>query len=147
MLLHHYLTIILMFNCFVHRQYMFGIPILLLHDLTDSLVNLMRIVREIQGWDFMVLPVYAIFVLSWIFTRNIIFNVELVSPLFSDQIFKFIKDRRHNHLFATFGVFVLMMLNTYWILGILYSGYRKIFKGDERHFLEEGEKEDKNKSN
>ena len=138
MLLHHYLTIILMLNCFAHRQYLFGIPILLIHDLTDTFVNVMRIVREIQGWDFLVLPVYGFFVSVWIFTRNIIFNVELVHPLFTDQIFKFIRDKRYNHLFATFGVFVLMMLNTYWIIGILYSGFRKIFKGDGRLHLEEG---------
>jgi hypothetical protein len=126
-----------MLNCFAHRQYVFGIPVLLLHDFSDAFVNKIRLVREIKGYESYAIPVYLVFISVWIFTRNFVFNVEIVYPLFTDQIFKFWEQRRFNHIFATFGLSILMILNTYWVIGMLITGYRKITSGYDKYVSEE----------
>jgi hypothetical protein len=126
-----------MINCFLHRQYICGIPILLIHDLTDIFVNLIRIVREIKKWVWLTLPVYALFLLVWITFRNVLFNTDLVYPLFRYELIKSINMGQRNHLIAFCGVFILMGLNTFWLQGMLYSGYLKIFKGKDVYVTEE----------
>lgn len=128
-----------MLNCFAHRQYVFGIPVLILHDFSDCFVNLIRIVREFKGWEPIVLPVFFVFVSVWIYTRNFIFNLEIVYPLFTDQVFKFWKQGRMNHMFATAGLFILMILNSFWLFGFLASAFNKIFKGKDKYVHEETE--------
>ena len=126
-----------MFNCFLHRQYICGIPILLLHDATDIFVNCIRIVREIESWIWLTVPVYVVFVLVWITFRNGIFNVEVVYPFFFIEVKKMIQKSRYNHMFAALGVFILAALNTMWLQGILYSGYLKLKTGKNVYVTEE----------
>ena len=128
MLLHHVLTMNLMIMCFGHRQFLYGIPILLIHDITDIFLNIMRVSREIKPWKFMVLPLYFLCLISWFITRNGIFNFEIVIPLFKSSFLSVLRNRQYNHIFASLGVFILMILNTYWFLAIGYAGYKKVFK-------------------
>ena len=140
MILHHVLTINLMVNCFGHREFLFGIPVLMIHDITDIAVGMTRVVREIEQWIKFTIPCYLVLLSLWFYTRNYVFNFEIVYPLLTEEMFKFYNHGDVNHMFATLGLTILMFLNTYWLWGALYSGYVKIFlkKEDLAHF--EGEK-------
>lgn len=140
MILHHYITIILMVNCLIHRQYLFGIPVLLLHDMADSFANLIRLVREIKQWNWLIIPVYLCFLFVWVFTRNTIFNIEIMYPLLTVVLPQFVQHRTYHHIFATAGLCILLILNTYWIWGIAISGYNKIFKKKDVFIIEEPNK-------
>lgn len=142
MVMHHYTTVILMVNCLAHRQYRFGIATLLLHDMTDSLVNIMRLVREIEKWKELILPIYICFMIVWVYTRNLVFNVELIYPLLSKNIPKMIRTRDYPHVFATTGLLIITMLNTYWLFGLIHAGYIKIVKKSDNFILEETQKKD-----
>ena len=131
MILHHLVTITLMVNCFGHRQFLFGVPILLIHDMSDFFVNTMRLVREIKPWKKYTLLFYFLFVLVWLITRNFIFNFEIVFPLWTKEFWKFHINRDLNHIFASLGIGILMILNTFWLYAALIAGYRKIFQNKE----------------
>jgi ceramide synthetase len=139
MLLHHYLTIILMVECCIHRQYICGIPILLIHDITDIFVNIIRLVREIKQWVWLTLPAYFALLFVWVFMRNTIFNIEIVYPYYTICFFEWIEARVYNHFFASFGTLILVVLNTFWLYKILLSGYLKIFKDKNVDLTEEAD--------
>ena len=136
MLLHHVLTINLMIQCFAHRQYFFGIPILFIHDLTDINLKLVKIVREIKPWKPSTIPVYLCLCGVWFITRNYIFNLEIVIPLWTSVIFDFVANKMYSHIFASCGVGILMILNTYWMYCLVYSGYQKLVNNIDGNFNE-----------
>ena len=142
MLLHHVLTINLMVICFAHRQYLFGIPILLVHDMTDIALCLMKIVREIKFLKPMLMPSYFLCLVVWFIMRNWIFNFEVVIPMFKDVLWKAVMRHCWAHLFAVLGVFILMVLNTYWLFALLHAGFKKIFYNIEQS-VHEGESKSK----
>lgn len=131
MILHHILTINLMFNCIVYRQYGFGIPILFLHDIGDIFIGCIRFVREISFLTKYSIPAYICHLISWIGTRNIVFNIEIVIPMFSTCIAQFWNHGDNFQMFAAFGVTILVVLNTFWIHGSLVAGYNKLFKNKD----------------
>lgn len=138
MLLHHVLTINLMVICFAHRQYLFGIPILLIHDITDVFLSLMKICREIKFLKFLTMPAYFLVLISWFFTRNYIFNKEIIFPMWFKVVPIPEVHKNINHMFAVFGLGILMILNTYWLFALFHAGYRKIFYNVEKS-IHEGE--------
>lgn len=141
MLLHHVLTVSLMVNCFFHRQFEFGIPVLFLHDIADIAVNLCKFCREFKPLKFLVMPSYFLMLSVWIVTRNYIFSFEIVSPMILYTTIPGVRRGFYSHVFASFGVCILMVLNIYWALTISYSGYAKIMKGiDQDYNLAEKDK-------
>jgi hypothetical protein len=143
MLLHHILTINLMVMCFGHRQFIFGIPILLIHDITDIFLNILKIVREIKFLKKYVMVGYFLCLIAWFITRNWIFNLEIVIPLFSNCIWEAFTLHAWAHLFASFGVGILMILNSYWLFALLHAGFKKIFYNIEQS-VHEGESKKNN---
>jgi hypothetical protein len=142
MLLHHVLTINLMIICFAHRQFQFGIPILLIHDITDIFLSLMKFFREMKNLKKFVMPAYFVCLIVWFITRNYIFNKEVIYPLWFIEVPKIFKEGNFNasHLFASMGLGILMILNSYWLLALLHAGFKKIFYNVEAS-IHEGEKD------
>ena len=139
MMFHHMITINMMFCSFCNRQYLFGIPILLLHDMGDIFVALLRVVREIEVWKSLKVPFFINLVISWIITRMIIFNYEIVYPMLTREVFIVGGEYRNIHLFGFLGVTLLVVMNTYWLYGMLEAGYRKLVKNAGEAFALEGE--------
>ena len=139
MILHHVLTINLMLCCYLNRHFVYGIPVLFIHDIGDIFVGWVKLVREIKQWKHLAVPIFVALILIWIYTRIFIFVTELLYPTFTDLIFQFAPDFLINHLFALLGLLILLVMNCYWAFGIANSGYQKVFKknGDAIHF--EGE--------
>jgi hypothetical protein len=140
MLLHHVLTVNLMLICFAHRQFLFGIPILLIHDITDIFLSILKIVREIKCLKIMIFPSYFLCLVVWFITRNYIFNFEIIIPLWFTAVPKLLPNIEANmvHLFASLGLAILMVLNTYWLFALLHAGVKKIFYNVEAS-VHEGE--------
>lgn len=144
MILHHIVTINLMLSCYFGRLFMYGIPVLFIHDIGDIFVGYVKVVREIKQWKHLVIPVFVVLFLIWIYTRTVIFAWEIFFPtfffIFSERTFYFY----YTHSFAIFGMAILFVLNQYWAFGMANSAFLKVFKksGDALHF--EGETVDIN---
>ena len=131
MILHHLITVTMMVNCFGHRQFVVGIPILLLHDMSDFFVSLMRIAREIKPWKKYTMLFYFSFIIVWLITRNFIFNIEICWPLWSKEFWNLSIDEDLNHIFGCLGIGILMILDTFWLFSALRGGYKKIVQNQD----------------
>lgn len=139
LIFHHVITINLMVCCFCSRQFLFGVPVLFLHDIADIFVGILKVVREIKPWKFLTIPFYINLILTWFVTRMIIFNWELVRPMLLDTLPYSEGEFAINQRFAVLGLFFLVIMNTYWLYGMLEAGYRKIVKNAGEAFALEGE--------
>lgn len=143
MIVHHIVTINLMICCYCNRQFLFGIPILFLHDIGDIFVGIVRIVREIKFLKFLTIPLFFTLFLVWVFTRIYIYGFEILFVFAMDGLFRLPSEFYVNQWVATFGMCILMFLNVYWTFGMIVSGYQKLVAktGDAMHF--EGETVDR----
>lgn len=143
MIVHHIVTITLMVCCYCNRQFLFGIPILFLHDIGDIFVGIMRLVREITFLKFLTIPCFFSLFVVWVFTRVYIFGTEIFFDFSTSGVFKMTDDFVVNQYFAVGGMAILMFLNVYWTFGMIVSGYQKLVvkTGEAMHF--EGETVDR----
>ena len=139
MILHHVVTINLMLCCYLNRHFLYGIPVLFIHDIGDIFVGWVKVVREIRQWKNLVIPVFVVLFIIWVYTRIFIFVYELMYPTLTELIFMAPPDFMMNHIFGIFGLLILLVMNSYWAFGMANSAYQKVFKksGDALHF--EGE--------
>ena len=131
MILHHFIAITMMVNCFAHRHFHAGLAILLLSDISDFFLCLMRIVREIKPWKKYTILFYLMFLLSWLITRTFIFNVEISWPLWSKEFWNLSVDKDLDVFFGCLGIGILSILNTFWLYTILFAGYKKIVQNQD----------------
>lgn len=139
MILHHVITINLMFCAFLNRHLIYGISILFLHDIGDILVGWVKVVREIRHWKHLVIPVFLVLFVVWVYTRNFIFGYEILYPTITQLSLSAPTNYLQNQIFGIGGLLILFFMNVYWAFGMANSAYQKVFKksGDALHF--EGE--------
>ena len=128
LIFHHTLTSTIMIYCYGARCLILGIPILVIHDITNITAGMIRVVREIKIWKKHTISMYFMFLWSWVYFRIFIFDYEIIIPLIKDEVPKVLKIGNYLFIVGLIGICLLAFLNTFWLFLILNSGYNKIFK-------------------
>lgn len=128
--LHHILTIFLMGYSYAMRCLHFGVPVVIIHDISDIMYNISKICRCVKSWRPFLNVSMVLFAMSWLYTRIICYTTEVLLPLkghvnrssYIAQTYRMIA------LFELFCLYVLGVLNYYWfflICKIIFNLTRK----------------------
>ena len=142
MVLHHVLTVVLMMVSYSIRAFAFGFAVLITHEISDCLMYMTRLVRELTISKQALPIVFIAMVLTWTYTRSVIFISEVIYPLITQVVFEFDVVRYMFYLCVA-GLLILGFLNTYWTVLIFNMGYKKLCKNENvvLKFEEEPKKE------
>jgi len=145
MILHHYLTWFLIFYSYYTNYETFGITVLMCHDIGDFLMNIGKLVRDLQlvkGWKVDVF--YLLIVVSWFYPRTIVASLTYIP----NSLYAFFEQGstigpytvpkndwvHYNKYYAprlqSTMLIALWILNAYWICLIIQIGMAKSKKGD-----------------
>ena len=132
MIFHHMVTMMMIFLSYMTGHQMYGITVLLTHDLNDIFLNLSRLLRE------SVFPQFASFFFiilagTWLYTRiyifskyvlyGLIYNVLNLPPLIHRFLFL--------HYFFIPALFALFVLNLFWLFQIIRVFLFRFVKKDK----------------
>lgn len=125
---HHLITVALMGISFYTGKFCFGLPVLILHDMIEPVMNLSKFSRELRPFLWLKVPVFGLFTLVWIFSRTICFTFDVLIYM---PLMYFSKEPKFEkqEFYITAEIFCLYMLwivNQFWLYQILQIGYRKI---------------------
>jgi hypothetical protein len=134
MMLHHFLTVNLILICVSHRLYIFGVPTIFVHDMTDVFLNLLKIIREVQPLKFLTIPSYLLLFFGWVITRNYIFTFEIFVPMWYYSGTKVLKLGHYAMFFKAVELTILAILNWYWLYTIGYAGFKKFTAGIDQDY-------------
>lgn len=144
--LHHFLTIFLMIASYFMQQLHYGVPVLIINDLSDIFLNSTKLFREIKILKFLFNINFILLWTTWLYTRIFVYTIEILRHL-EDLLVKpspMIREFHYAFLFQLISLHLLGILNYYWCFMISKLLYNKIFKGSERITVEgEGEEKDK----
>lgn len=131
--LHHILTIFLMVYSYSMRLLYFGVPVVIIHDISDIFYNIAKLTRCLRTWRPFMYVFMAIFTFSWLYTRIICYTKEVLLPL-KRQAFLQSYIQQNYYLIGIFEVFclyVLGILNYYWFALIVKIGFNLTKKNDK----------------
>lgn len=126
--LHHIITVLLMLYSYLMRQLYWGIPVLLIHDMSETLFNASKFFREIKPLKKFLDITFACFWLSWFYSRILTYTIEILSPL-KDTLIKpsdMIRTYFYSSVFQTVCLHVLGVLDYYWFFMISKILYIKL---------------------
>jgi hypothetical protein len=143
MLLHHTLTIKLVFLSFFMRHLVFGIPVLLTHDFNDIFLNASRFFRETRYKSFASF-LFVLLMVSWFYSRIYSFMVEVIFGVYYQTVYEaeFINKYLYTHLFYGPALSLLYILNVYWGFQILKVAFIRLYKGKESLPFEDSKKKE-----
>ena len=136
--LHHLLTILLMLYSYLMRQLFWGIPVVLIHDMSDSLLNATKFFREIKPLKRLLSPTFAAFWASWLFTRVFVYTIEILGPLKYILIHpsEAINAYFYTTLFQVVCLHMLGVLNYYWSFMLTKMLYNKLTAKSEKNAMD-----------
>jgi len=128
MLLHHLITIALIFLSYMMNYLRIGSLVMFIHDIADLVGYFSRSLVEIKhvNKSKILYLFYALFLVSWFYTRLYVFPLCVLSVNLQVKI----KDNLYGLDFMTGLLCVLFVLHVYWFSLLLKAGYKKI-KGQE----------------
>lgn len=138
MLTHHFVTIILMLLSFTKDKMKYGLVILLLHDLSDPLLEFCKIEHRLK--DEMVANVFfIIFMFEFIFLRLFVYPKYILLTIFKETIKGTFKDKQI--------YIILVCLSALQLMHIVWTKYIvqvciKVLKGENARDTREQVKED-----
>jgi hypothetical protein len=140
MMLHHILTLMLIFLSFFMRQLVFGIPVLLTHDVNDIFLNASRFLRE-TNYKGLTNVCFITLLISWIYTRIYTFPVEVIYGAIYQAMYDvvFIQRFLFSYIFFLPALIALYILNVYWGFQMLKIAILRI-AGKEKLPFEDAKK-------
>jgi len=128
MLLHHYLTLLLIVGSYTTSSWSLGIIVMIQMDCGEIFVGFLRCFNDI--WPtWIIIPLFLALNYFWIYFRIFVFTVEIIGTFRWRGIF----DNTTYFLpVMQLLCFILLFLNCYWQILFFRIGYRLIFKGDAK---------------
>ena len=141
MMLHHVLTIKLIFLSFFMRHLTFGIPVLLTHDVNDIFLNASRFLRE-TSYKQLTSFVFFWLMVSWLYTRIYTFLVEVIFGVIYQTMYDtgFMNRFLFSNIFYLPALIALYILNVYWGFQILKIAFLRLIQGKEKLPFEDSKK-------
>lgn len=141
MMLHHLLTIKLIFLSFFMRHLTFGIPVLLTHDVNDIFLNASRFLRE-TFFKKTTSIVFSLLMVSWLYTRVYTFLVEVIFGAIYQMLFDkgFLNRFLFSNIFFVPALIALYVLNVYWGFQIVKIAFLMLIQGKEKIPFEDAKK-------
>lgn len=130
MSIHHVVTLLLLFisaSCNLKR---FGIPVLLTHDITDVVIQTLKLSVKYKLSTRVVEILFAILVCSWMYFRFYVFGYQFMFKTFG----RLLHDSRPGSVDLTYMLIgsvllvMLLMMNMYWFVLILKLAMRPVRK-------------------
>ncbi|CAI2373179.1 unnamed protein product [Moneuplotes crassus] len=128
MLLHHYITLMLVLGSYMTSFWNIGLIVMIQMDNGDAIGSACK-----AFMDFVPVPVvlinYLMILFSWIYFRDIIFAIETFwqGCLFGQVL---INGETSFHIYSIILLMGLILLNLYWTFLFFRMGYRFISKGE-----------------
>lgn len=157
-LLHHMITIAMISMSYLCGFFPFGVTVLVCCDLSDFFMALCKFIRDIgfgKGTGF-IEAMFGVMVCSWIYTRFYVMGFCMLSGLgkvnymiMTDQFEFFNKPCQlffrekyaYYYQVKVFLIFLLCLLNMWWIYLIMKIAFNRVFKDDKNFSVKEyGEK-------
>lgn len=128
MLLHHYITIILIVGSYMYAHWNVGIIVMIQMDNGDIVAGLIKAIYDFAPAP-IVLFVYLFVVGSWIYFRDIAYAYEVIwtGSMFGRWHFD---DNGSPQFIYQWLLTGLLILNVYWTILFFRMGLRFIFKGE-----------------
>ena len=144
MLLHHYITIMLIVGSYMTNFWNHGIKVMIQMDTGEVLIGVLRWFNDI--WPtWILIPLFMLLNFFWIYFRIVVYTIEVV-------IFGTLRARAKLDLNESYQtviqtlLVILLALNCYWQILFFRMAYRLIWKGDTKDIqnpVEDLQKRDK----
>lgn len=136
--LHHILTMSLMVCSYLMRLLFFGVPVVIIHDISDIFFNVSKLCRCIRPFKPFLKVSMVFFIFSWLYTRIICYTKEILVPLkhHVDKPSYIQQNYFMIGLYEVFCLYVLGILDYYWFALIVKFGFN-ITRKNERLINEE----------
>lgn len=141
MMLHHVITVFLIWLSFLIDYFIYGIPVFLFHDMSDLFLAASRILRETH-FKKATEVVFAIMMVSWVYTRIVGFIWEVIYPMtinFSSPSV-FVRSFWFIHAFLFMALYLLAILNIFWFVQICNIAFARFIHGKTKYSYEDGQK-------
>ena len=132
MLLHHYITIMLIIGSYMTNFWNSGINVMIQMDVGEVFVGILRCFNDIWPVWFTI-PVFLILNLSWLYFRIFVYTYEIIIQGSMIGRWRFDYNTSHQTSMQVL-LMILLALNCYWQLLFFKMGYRVIFKGDTKDY-------------
>ena len=128
MLLHHYITIILIVGSYMYAHWNVGIIVMIQMDNGDIVTGLVKAIYDFAPAT-IVIPVYLSVLSSWIYFRDIVYSYEVIwtGSMFGRWHFDGNSSTQFIYQCLLVG---LLILNVYWTILFFRMGMRFICKGE-----------------
>lgn len=130
MLLHHYITIMLIVMSYMSSFWNFGIMVMIQMDNGDAIVGCIKAFMDITSTP-IVLANYLLMLSSWIYFRDFVYAYEVVWTGSMSGQFRINDDSSIMPPFIALLI-GLLILNLYWTMLFFRMGYRFISKGEAK---------------
>jgi len=135
MLLHHFVTLLLLICAYTSGYYRVGILCLFCLDICDIFLHASKTIRLIENVrplnPVFIVTAYIGMVLSWFFFRLVLFPVKVIYTSLVQSIDYGGWINADNWFFFNVLLFIIFVLQVYWFGLILKSGYKFIRYGEE----------------
>lgn len=144
---HHFLCIFLMITSYFMRQLHYGVPVLIINDMSEAFLNTTKLFREIKPLKKFFVVSFLLLWSTWVYSRIFSYTLEILKHL-KDLLVKpsdAIKEFQYAFLFQVISLHLLGVLNFYWFFMISKLLYNKIVGGVDKNHVEgetDKEKED-----
>ena len=140
MTIHHWLTVVLIFNSWYLGIMQCGCIIMFLHDNSDCLLAAAKICKYLR-WQKLANCVYFIFVASWIVFRMVLLFWKVLYSAWTEAADVY--DCHWLYWSLLSGISLLFCLHIYWFRMIIIVAFKTCFRGvyDSRSDGEDEEKE------
>lgn len=120
MMLHHVITVGLIAISYQMEYCAYGVPVLLLLDVSDCLLHAARFLRE-TNYSISAKVTFVVMSIFWLHGRVIGFGYEVVLAVFDlcRKNSPFLLKYYGMHLYYFTGLFILWVLNVFWLYQIL----------------------------
>lgn len=128
MFLHHIVTVLLISASYNPGYFPIGAVVMFLHDISDIAVDMLVIVNQakLEGkeWFFIVEIQYVVTTLNWLFFRNYLYVVKILTPVYNVIYYTdcFMNNMTPYYIFL--GLLIsLYIMHIYWLYVFLRIGY------------------------
>mmetsp|Transcript_35805 Transcript_35805/g.41409 ORF Transcript_35805/g.41409 Transcript_35805/m.41409 type:complete len:205 (-) Transcript_35805:1-615(-) len=130
MLLHHYITILLVVGSYMTNEWNHGVSVMIQMDNGDCFGGMMKAFMDIMPTS-LILINYLALLYSWIYFRVFVFAYQVIWQ--SSLVGQWRTDGSAAHQFTFQMLLVgLLVLNVYWTLLFFKMGIRFILKGEAK---------------
>ncbi|CAI2374695.1 unnamed protein product [Moneuplotes crassus] len=132
MLLHHYITIMLIIGSYMTNFWNSGINVMLQMDVGEIFVGSLRCINDI--WSPLIcVPLFVVMNIFWVYLRIIVFAKEVIIEGSMIGRWRFDQNTSHQTSMQVL-LMILLLLNCYWQILFFNMLYRAVFKGDTKDY-------------